>query len=350
VAGVFSLENSTPTLLFRYTSGTTPSGPGSTTAQLEIDNTSKAVFAQGTLALGEKWDLTVGGRYTQNKQDFRRIAGVGAGVNNVYESEEPTGRIALNFRPSDRTMYYASVARGFKAGGVNLTVGQNPFVTETNTVGELGVKTSFFDRRLQVNSAIFASKYNDAQFSALVGGLPSTANAPSVKSYGAEVEAIGDFGDWHYTAGLSLLNAEFDEAVFLQDPGTNLLTLVPAGRRMTFSPEFTFNGGVEYDLHVLGGVLTPRVQYAYVGDQYATPFPNGATATTQNSRVPAHGLWDARLSYAPTDDIDLELFVNNVGNKTYIASQLQNASSQVGGYIYGAPRTVGIRLKYKFNE
>jgi iron complex outermembrane receptor protein len=360
VAGLFHLSNSTPTYLFRYAnpSNPIPGGGDSLTADLDIDNEHKAVFAQGTYSFNDQWDLTIGARYSEDQQDFHRLAGVvlnaGPPVLDVFKSEEPTGRIALTFKPSDVTMFYGSLARGYKAGGVNLTIGDPPFQPESNVVGELGVKTSFFDRRLQLNAAIFHADYSDAQFAALAGAppLPTTRNAPSVKSKGAELELVGNFGDLRFTAGGSYLDAEFDQAVMLQNPGTNTLQLVPEGRRMTFSPEWTFNGGVEYDLHVLGGVLTPRIQYSFVDDQFATPFPNGpiANPTEQNSLVPSHGVWDARLSFAPTEDIDVELFVNNIADERYIASQLQNASSQVGGYIYGAPRTVGVRLKVAFNE
>ena len=43
-----------------------------------------------------------------------------------------------------------------------------------------------------------------------------------------------------------------------------------------------------------------------------------------------------------------EVFSNNVTDKTYIATQIQNSSSADGGMIFGAPRTYGVRLKASF--
>jgi len=37
-----------------------------------------------------------------------------------------------------------------------------------------------------------------------------------------------------------------------------------------------------------------------------------------------------------------------VFDETYIAAQMADASSADGGYIYGAPRTWGVRVSYMF--
>ncbi|MBP7337493.1 TonB-dependent receptor, partial [Niveispirillum sp.] len=64
--------------------------------------------------------------------------------------------------------------------------------------------------------------------------------------------------------------------------------------------------------------------------------------------LPARDVIDARLSIDPTDSVRLELFVTNLFDETYIASQLQNSSSADGGIIYGARRQYGGRLTYRF--
>jgi len=45
----------------------------------------------------------------------------------------------------------------------------------------------------------------------------------------------------------------------------------------------------------------------------------------------------------------LEGFVNNVFDETFIAAQIQDASSADGGIIYGPPRHYGVRLSYNFD-
>jgi len=88
--------------------------------------------------------------------------------------------------------------------------------------------------------------------------------------------------------------------------------------------------------------LTPRIQYSHLASQYATPFPSTATY------VPGRSLWDARLTLDIGERYKIEGFVQNIGDKTYIASQVQNSSSATGGILYGAPRTYGVRAVVKF--
>ena len=89
-------------------------------------------------------------------------------------------------------------------------------------------------------------------------------------------------------------------------------------------------------------VLTPRMQVAYIDEQLATPFPNVATI------VPSHTVADIKLNLQVNDNWNVEGFVDNVFDETYIATQLQDASSAQGGMIFGAPRHYGIQARYRF--
>ena len=50
----------------------------------------------------------------------------------------------------------------------------------------------------------------------------------------------------------------------------------------------------------------------------------------------------------PTERLRLEAFVTNLLDETYIAAQVQDASSATGGIIYGPPRQVGLRARFDF--
>jgi iron complex outermembrane receptor protein len=89
-------------------------------------------------------------------------------------------------------------------------------------------------------------------------------------------------------------------------------------------------------------VLTPRFQISHISDQYATPFPG------PRSLLPERDVADLKLIIAREDNLRIEAFINNVFDETYIAAQIQNATSANGGFIYGAPRVVGARVSYNF--
>jgi len=131
--------------------------------------------------------------------------------------------------------------------------------------------------------------------------------------------------------------------------------LVPKGTDLPFSPPVTLSAGIEYAAKVGNGTLTPRLQASYLDSQWATFFqtPYQPTPTTYFdpnvlTKVPSRTVVDLRLTYAPMEQLQLEVFVNNVLDETYIAVQVQEASSASGGYLYGAPRQIGGRIKYSF--
>ena len=234
---------------------------------------------------------------------------------------------------------------------MNLTIGVPNFGPETNRVVEAGVKTTLLNNRLRVNGDVFYSDYKDIQFSSLLNTLPLTQNAAAGESYGAELEVTGQFGGLGISGGVGYLKAKFAEDTCITDTnrsGTDVgcptnLRAVPKGRVLPFAPEWTINAGAQYDWEVTNTVtITPRVQWAHLSEQVATPFPS------ENTIVPSRDVFDARLTVDFNRSYRLEGFVNNFTNKVYIASQIQNSSSADGGIIYGAPRTYGIRAVANF--
>ncbi|GAB1256365.1 TonB-dependent receptor [Aurantivibrio plasticivorans] len=352
VAGAFFMSDDVPVILERDNYNTEDFDTSNSTIQAEAKNTSKSVFGQIDANLSEALQLTFGARYSEDEQVYTRFALPGPPPPNCFpcdttqESDKVTGRLGLNFFASEDTMLYGTLSRGYKAGGVNLDPRQGVFEPETNDVLELGVKSELFDSRLRVNADVFYSDYADIQFAslrALFGPpLPVTENAASASAYGFEVELTGAFNALGFNVGLSYLNATFDEDVVLNDTNAGANNTVEAGDTLPFSPDITFNAGIQYDFEVGDGTLIPRLQISHIDDQLATPFDHPET------RVDSRTLLDAKLTYLPTDELMIEGFVTNLRDEEYVASQIQNSSSATGGPIYGAPRQFGLRAVYNF--
>jgi iron complex outermembrane receptor protein len=64
--------------------------------------------------------------------------------------------------------------------------------------------------------------------------------------------------------------------------------------------------------------------------------------------VPSRTVADLRLTLKPSDAVRIEAFANNIFDETYIAAQVQDASSASGGIIYGPPLQFGVRAKFDF--
>ncbi|MEH6549854.1 MAG: TonB-dependent receptor [Pseudomonadales bacterium] len=178
-----------------------------------------AVFAQGTYDLTDKLNLTLGTRYSfEEKQDVGGTTYTCTNDNScvpgwwerdalnvlptnyyedpsIYPESSPNDnygdwsntdwRISLDYKLNEVTMLYASIATGFKSGGIgdvfhetNPRTGEvinvkTAFDSETVTTFELGFKTSLFENTLNLTGTYFFSNYEDMQY-ASVGNIAYT--------------------------------------------------------------------------------------------------------------------------------------------------------------------------------
>lgn len=364
VLGAFMLDEDVPVDLLRDNFNTTNFVAATNITQTLAVNSTRSVFGQGNWKINDRFEVFLGLRTSTDKQVYNKYyislnnptlaalpaPGTGFGV---QESDQMTGKVGLNYRTEDGTLFYLTVSQGYKAGGVNLTAGTPNFGPETNVVSEIGMKSKFLDDHLTLNLSAFDSDYQDIQLSSLVGGLPVTQNATSGKARGFEVEGVYRNAGWNMNFGVGYLDAQFAAGACISDtnsPGTDTgcatnLRFVPEGRELPFSPKWTLNAGIQYRFELANSMsLTPRVQWSHLSEQWATPFQYTATF------VPERDVFDARVTLDINSAIQAEAFVNNFTDETYIASQIQSSSSADGGIIYGAPRTYGVRLLYRFGE
>ena len=154
----------------------------------ELEVTSKAFYAQGTLQLGllsdalEQFRFTAGVRRTQDKTEGARFMpsyfsdrvyyGPGANDYDVparteeLNSDEPTWTLGLDYQMSDSVLLYGKVTRGYKAGSFNYAAPrQLTYEPEFVTNYELGAKTEFMlgEMPTRVNLNLFHLDYEDMQ-------------------------------------------------------------------------------------------------------------------------------------------------------------------------------------------
>jgi iron complex outermembrane recepter protein len=360
VTGAFYMTEKTPVAVLRDNRNTVTLLQSNSTIRAEAENTSTSVFGQADIRITDSFALDFGARYSEDEQEYTRFelppapppAGNPPGCfpcATTIKTDEVTGRVGLKYFAGEDTMLYGTVSRGYKAGGVNLDPRLGFFQPEINEVAELGMKTTVADGRLRINGNVFYSEYEGIQLSALtrIGGptgplSPNTVNGPAAEIYGAELESLAQFGGLGINFGISYLQTEFVEQATIVNTGTNLPQTVFPGAELPFAPEITASAGIQYDIMIGDMTLTPRFQSSYIDEQNATPFPSPTTI------VPSRVVSDVRLTLLPTEHLKLEGFVTNVFDKTYIAVQVQDASSAAGGFLYGAPRQYGVRLKYSF--
>jgi iron complex outermembrane receptor protein len=348
VFGAFYLNEESPVSVLRDNRNTVDFVQSNSSIITELENTSRSVFGQVDWRFASAWALDFGLRYSEDEQTYNRLLIPGPPPPGCFpcqsrvESDEMTGRAGVKFFATDDVMFYGTFSKGYKAGGINLDPRLPDYDPETNRMAELGIKSTLADGRLRLNAAVFHSDYENMQLSALTGGVPNTLNAAPADIRGAELELTGRFGRFGFDAGLGWLDSEFTEDAVLTDSQTNTNRVVPDGSKIPFAPEITANAGMEYEFQAGSWRITPRLQASYMDEQLATPFEYVATT------VPSRTLVDLRVTLAPRDNLKLEAFATNLFDETWIAAQVQDASSATGGLLYGAPRQIGVRAKFDF--
>ena len=143
-----------------------------------------AAFANATIKFTPSFDLTLGGRYSQNDQDVVQNGGRAAvrwpsPRHDPGDSSEDvfTYSIAPKFKFNDRMAIYARVAKGFRPGGPERDRAGCPAGTPTSygsdsTLNyELGVKGENEARTFAFDVAVFHIDWDDIQLLAGVNGV-----------------------------------------------------------------------------------------------------------------------------------------------------------------------------------
>ncbi|MGK2911746.1 MAG: TonB-dependent receptor [Sphingobium sp.] len=105
-------------------------------------------------------------------------------------------KVGVQLHPNEDVMLYGSWSKGYKTGGwtTRLTNPQGnvapDFNEEKATTWEAGVKSTLLDRHLQLNAAVFSTRYRDIQLNIQVGTSPTISNAGNARIRGFELEAV----------------------------------------------------------------------------------------------------------------------------------------------------------------
>lgn len=156
-----------------------------------------SVYGQGTYDISDAVRITAGARYTTDT--------ISAAVSNYYNAFGPptgagltsralTGKVSIEGDLTPRNLLYATVSRGFKPGGSNLS--QTPilvpviFKPERVTAYEVGSKNRFAGGAVQLNVAAYYYSYDNLQLQ-LDDPVPfqgGVGNVDKAEMYGLEAE------------------------------------------------------------------------------------------------------------------------------------------------------------------
>lgn len=315
-----------------------------------------AAFGQTTYSFTEQWELTLGGRYTNETKDadfhvttYSTSANAqnGSGVVLVDSAFGPiddsfnrgddgfTGLASLAYFMTTDIMIFTSVATGTKSGGFNGVAGAGApreFEPEDSTSYELGVKSRLLDERLQVNATAFYTEFTDLQFLAQnptgVGFFVSNAAEGTSQGVDLNVSAM-PFTNLMLGGGVQYLDAEYTKGELQEF-------------ELPFAPNWSGNLSATLLFPVAGGMSYLRSDYSFMADHFGNATYQ-APKTEQDKK-----LLNARLGWRD-EAWDAALWVKNITDEAYSA---QTAApllySGTEAEFLAPPRTYGVTVRYSF--
>jgi iron complex outermembrane recepter protein len=329
----------------------------------------KAAFGEASYQLLPTLKATVGlRRYSYDASLYTVYSGFGSATGSnasasnsgTQSSQGVNPKFNLSLQATDDLLLYTTVAKGFRPGGPNQPIPNNPQTTlgasclaSLEALGktaapefyksdgvwsyEVGEKANL-DGRVTVNSAFYYESWKGVQqVVALSCGYPYTDNTGDAAVYGSELEV-----DAVLIKGLvASANVGYTNARLTQnDPdtgghkGDELQAIAPWTAGAALAETFPIGNGLDADA---------RLSYDYVGPRIdATYYPK--------NHLPGYGLVNLRAG-VKTRTWSTTLFVDNLTNTTALLSDTQALSVNLPTYNRVAtnqPRTAGIDLSYRF--
>ena len=363
---------------------------------------------------GFEWDilddfvLEGGVRFNWERKDFEITAQLiredgsrdpPAAPSEVSETwSAPTGGLSLTYHFNDEVSAYWKYTRGWKSGHINAFVlrvergdgtrGETASTTtadpETIDSFEIGLRSSWFDNRLELGGALFYYKYQDYQVYVTknqVGSPPQleVINANDARVWGAEADFrieplsgwVPEFWEQLVISGrFGWIQSEFLD--FVDTRATAIPTVLDieivsvandyTGNRLPNTPQFAVSADVEYRFE-LGryGALIPRYDFSWKDDTFFDPsegtsvtryFDNATIIPEYGVGQRAYAIHNVRLSFLlPSEKVEIAGWVRNLTNEIYKTNVIdisdQSTFSSLLNFV-GDPRTYGGSITVNF--
>ncbi len=370
-----------PDLFAYYGSPFSPSADGQLveTGRIVGDYSGWAAYVDLTYAVNDRWDWSLGARYSDDKKNFSinvptpesdlgpywaYAFSTDGPVNGTESWTDTQIRLVTRYRINDDAMVFASYTEGFKSGGfgsfalldaAGKAVGRgftdaaqtdgfrpNTFDPEVTDSYEVGYKGNFAQGRAQVALTGFYYEYQDLQVVVSDGGAAAVENVGEVESWGIEgtlKALIGDHVDVYL--GLSYLDSE---ATGLQGIcGIEDNPEVCEGSSLFWAPEWT--GSLVLNafrpLGSDGGELNASMELYWESKR------GGGFEGLESTEIDAFTHLTARIGYEAGNDWGVDLYVENLTNEDTFDG-LNNNGGVLPSHFFGPlrPRTFGIRFSY----
>lgn len=330
-----------------------------------------AVFGNADWRFAPHWLLSAGVRLAETKIDYKvdengptgPVGDVLTETKGVQKDHPVTPKVGVNWEPDEHNMIYASVAKGYRIGGVNSSIpaycgdfssiSKPTYQSDTTLSYELGAKSRPAGGRIQIDASVFHVNWKGIQqyivFPCLYG---FNNNSGAARSDGFDLSV-----NMQVTSGLvagasvGYTHAKYTTTTLA--PGSGLI-ITGEGETLGQTP-WTLFGYAEYRARAFGShEVYFRVQDKYNSRNrgpYSYQDPANINYDPQQQPNDAFNLLDLRAGLV-LGGLDLSVFVDNLANRAPRLFQTHQTFGGVGSPLFTAftqrPRTAGLTAVFRF--
>jgi outer membrane receptor protein involved in Fe transport len=331
------------------------------------------VFGEATFDFLEKWQLAVGARWIDVEiqatqatshafvgQLSENLPGelVGHTVNGneirllKQEDDDVIPKVSLSFRATDEVLLYGLYSEGFRVGGVNnanqpFAPGIPPTFKSDNLQNiEFGIKSQWFDERMQINAALFMIDWEDIQVEPRdpLSNIPFTTNGGEAEVNGLEWSITGipvNYIELMFTGTYFFDHQLTTDQPPLLDASPYVITGL-AGDEIPNVSEFQLYWAGTWEGQMASRPLLLTLDATY-RDSTNTEF---RTDSPFNFKLDSYVVLNTYANYHVTDNISVGLYVKNLTDELALYDGIgtfENPQAVVGN----RPRTWGATFSWK---
>lgn len=342
-----------------------------------------AIFSQLTYRppiLDDRLAVTVGVRYTEEDKSItynylnsgspfapgfdgqlKPVPGAPLGSKFSENFYNFSGKFNIAYQFTDDLNAYFTYSTGYRSGGFNGEVFNNPLDEETIESMELGLKSDWWDRRLRINSALFQYTYKDQQVSQIEVDANNqvtskVANAGETERWGWELEVqVAPTEDLVLSASYVRMQGNFEE--YADFCGSNGCLPTDDLAKRAQSPDNQASVMADYTIAYLPlGTLKANVSANWQDESNAAALwignYSGVVVPYDPVVLDERTVVNARLSLEEVKVGDgmmrFALWGKNLTDDDYANFGVNFASLGPITKQYGEPRTYGLDVTYEY--
>jgi len=310
--------------------------------------TTVGAYLFDTMELGKQWQLSAGLRFDRYKTNYyattlvttttsTAIAGTLTPTSLSTSDTLVTGKLGLVYKPLENGSIYVDFASGAQppggstfalaTGGTGSSANRTDFDPQKTRTYEIGTKWDLLDKSLSVTGALYRTDVLNQVVQDAVSSLYYQSGKQRVQ--GLELGVVGQITKaWGASAGFTTMDTRIISGTAVTNDGSDVLA---------YTPKTSFTAWTTYEA---GHGLTLGFGAAHNGKLHRGT--DGAIGTP--AWVDGYTVYNAMATYKLSRNIDLQLNVNNLFDKDYVASINKS------GYRYspGAPRSAKLTASMQF--